>query len=90
MIWDTEKYPNFSASASPSIVISSWLDDSKLKAKNDEGKVSGGRLGKRTTGNTSHGAKVGLIILTKGNEIRLAPGAILRIRFERPAPLPSE
>jgi hypothetical protein len=33
---------------------------------------------------------VGLTILTKGNEIRLAPGAILRISFERPAPLPSE
>jgi hypothetical protein len=33
---------------------------------------------------------VGLIILTKGNEIRLAPGAILRIRFKRPAPLPDE
>lgn len=32
---------------------------------------------------------VGGVLLTKGNDIRLAPGTILRIRFERPLTVPA-
>jgi len=98
--------------------IDNHADDRKLKAKNDEGKVVGGRSGERTIRNAGRGAAVGLIggaivgvvggrlpvtevrvglgvgvvggvLITKGNDIKLPPGTILRIRFERPATLPA-
>ncbi|MGH9769282.1 MAG: hypothetical protein ACREAB_17800, partial [Blastocatellia bacterium] len=98
--------------------IDNQAEDRKLKAKNDEGKVGGGRSGERTIRNAGRGAVVGLIggaivgvvggrlpvtearvglgvgtaggiLGTKGNDIKLPPGTILRIRFERPLTTPA-
>lgn len=96
--------------------IDDYGNDEKLKSKNDEGKVGGGRSGGRTAENAGKGAgiggigglivvaagggigglagavgagAVGGVLLSKGNDIKLAPGTILRIRFERPITLPA-
>jgi hypothetical protein len=96
--------------------IDDFDNDEKLRSKDDEGKVGGGRSGARTARNAGTGATLGgvggLIIgaaggglggaaasagggalggvlMSKGNDIRLQPGTILRIRFERPLNLPA-
>lgn len=95
--------------------IDDYAHDEKLRSKDDEGKVGGGRSGGRTAENAGKGAGLGgvggLIIaaaggglgglaaavgvgaaggvlMTKGNDIRLEPGTILRIRFERAVEIP--
>lgn len=95
--------------------IDDYGNDEKLKSKDDEGKVSGGRSGGRTATNAGRGAGIGAIggaiigatgggiggavgaigagaiggvLLTKGNDIKLQPGTILRIRFERALHIP--
>jgi hypothetical protein len=96
--------------------IDDYANDEKLKSKNEEGKVGGGRSGSRTAENAAKGAglggvgglivvaagggigglagavgagAIGGVLLSKGNDIRLAPGTVLRIRFERPVTLPA-
>lgn len=96
--------------------IDDYGNDTKLKSKDEEGKVGAGRSGGRTVENAGRGAGLGgvggLIIaaaggglgglatavgvgaaggvlMTKGNDIKLAPGTILRIRFERPLSVPA-
>lgn len=48
--------------------------------------AAGGGLG-GAAASTGAGA-IGGVLMTKGNDIKLAPGTILRIRFERPLTLP--
>jgi hypothetical protein len=96
--------------------IDDYANDEKLKAKDDEGKVAGGRSGSRTARNAGIGGGLGSlggmiigaagggigglagaagagvlggVLMTKGNEIRLNPGTILRVRFERELSLPA-
>jgi hypothetical protein len=96
--------------------IDDYANDEKLKAKDDEGKVGGGRSGKRTGQNAGIGGGLGSlggmiigaagggigaiagaigvgaaggVLMTKGNDIKLAPGTVLRIRFERAVNLPA-
>ncbi len=95
--------------------IDDFANDEKLKSKDGEGKVGGGRSGGRTARNAGTGATlggvggliigaaggglggaaaaagagvIGGVLMTKGNDIKLQPGTILRIRFERPVNLP--
>jgi hypothetical protein len=95
--------------------IDDFANDEKLKSKDDEGKVSGGRSGGRTARNAGTGAgigglggvligaagggiggavgaigagAVGGVLMTKGNDIKLQAGTILRIRFERALNIP--
>lgn len=95
--------------------IDDFANDEKLKSKDDEGKVSGGRSGGRTARNAGTGAgigglggmiigaagggiggavgaigagAVGGVLMTKGNDIKLQSGTILRIRFERAMTIP--
>jgi len=96
--------------------IDDYGNDEKLKSKDGEGKVGGGRSGGRTAENAGKGAGIGGIgglivvaagggigglagavgagalggvLMSKGNDIKLAPGTVLRIRFERPVSLPA-
>jgi hypothetical protein len=96
--------------------IDDFANDEKLKSKDDEGKVGGGRSGGRTARNAGTGATlsgvggliigaaggglggvagavgagaVGGVLMTKGNDIKLQPGTILRIRFERTVNVPA-
>jgi hypothetical protein len=96
--------------------IDDYANDSKMKSKDDEGKVGAGRSGERTAKNAGVGGGLGTlggmvigaaggglggfiggigagvlggVMMTKGNDIKLAPGTILRIRFERPVTLPA-
>ncbi|HEY8461799.1 MAG TPA: hypothetical protein VIM99_15520 [Blastocatellia bacterium] len=98
------------------VAIDDYVHDEKLKSKNDEGKVGGGRSGGRTARNAGIGGGIGGlggtiasaagaglgglaggigvgalggVLMTKGNDIRLEPGTILRIKFERPVTLPA-
>jgi hypothetical protein len=93
------------------MAIDDYANDEKLKAKDDEGKVGGGRSGGRTAKNAGIGAgigglggifgglggwaigagvgAVGGVLMTKGDDIKLQPGTVLRIRFERPVSLPA-
>jgi hypothetical protein len=95
--------------------IDDYANDEKLRPKNEEGKVGGGRSGGRTARNAgiggtlgglggivlgSAGAGVGAVVgaigvgaaggvlMTKGDDIRLEPGTIFRIRFDRAIALP--
>ena len=92
--------------------IDDFANDEKLRAKDDEGKVGGGRSGGRTAKNAGIGGGLGTlggilvggvggmagaigvgaaggVLMTKGNDIKLAPGTILRVRFEREVALPA-
>jgi hypothetical protein len=60
--------------------IDDWSHDEKMKA-NDEGKVSGSRSGERTAKNVERGATI-------GGDVRVAPGAMFRIKFVKPLTLP--
>jgi hypothetical protein len=92
--------------------IDDYANDEKIKSKDDEGRVGGGRSGGRTARNAGTLGTIGIIpaillgggigtvvtvagagaaggvLMTKGNDIKLAPGTILRIRFERDVKLP--
>jgi hypothetical protein len=96
--------------------IDDYANDSKMRAKDDEGKVGAGKSGERTARNAGIGGGLGSlggiigaaaggglgaiavgigggaaggVLMTKGNDIRLDPGTILRIRFERELSLPA-
>ncbi|MCI0661729.1 MAG: hypothetical protein L0220_11695, partial [Acidobacteria bacterium] len=96
--------------------IDDYANDEKLRSKDDEGKVGGGRSGGRTARNAGIGGGIGSlggliigaaggglggiagaigvgaaggVLMTKGNDIKLAPGTILRVRFERDISLPA-
>jgi hypothetical protein len=117
VIFNTMRMPYGAEKISVTIVaIDDYANDQKLKAKNDEGKVGGGRSGGRTAGNAGAGGGLGTLVgivaagagaglpglavgigagaaggvlVTKGNDIKLEPGTILRIKFERPVALPA-
>ena len=96
--------------------IDDFANDEKMRSKDDEGKVGGGKSGSRTAKNAGIGGGLGSlggiiigaagggvggviggvgggvlggVLMTKGNDIRLAPGTILRIRFEHEVALPA-
>ncbi len=92
--------------------IDDFANDEKMRAKDEEGKVGGGKSGSRTAKNAGIGGGIGSlggmvlggiggvvgsigvgavggVLMTKGNDIKLAPGTILRIRFEREVNLPA-
>ncbi|MFN0085832.1 MAG: hypothetical protein ACKVX9_10625 [Blastocatellia bacterium] len=96
--------------------IDDFANDEKLRSKDDEGKVGGGRSGTRTARNAGIGGGIGSlggiligaagggiggvaggigggvlggVLTTKGNDIKLEAGTILRIRFEREVSLPA-
>lgn len=96
--------------------IDDYANDEKMRAKNDEGKVGGGKSGSRTAKNAGIGGGIGSlggviigaagggiggvvggigggvlggVLMTKGNDIKLAPGTILRVRFEHDVSLPA-
>ncbi len=96
--------------------IDDYANDEKMRSKDDEGKVGGGKSGSRTAKNAGIGGGLGSlggliigaagggvggviggvgggvlggVLMTKGNDIKLAPGTILRIRFERDVTLPA-
>ncbi|MEK7830124.1 MAG: hypothetical protein AAB401_03515 [Acidobacteriota bacterium] len=96
--------------------IDDYANDEKMRSKDDEGKVGGGKSGGRTAKNAGIGGGIGSlggviigaaggglggviggvgggvlggVLMTKGNDIKLAPGTILRIRFEHELALPA-
>lgn len=96
--------------------IDDFANDEKMRSKDDEGKVGGGKSGGRTAKNAGIGGGIGSlggviigaaggglggviggvgggvlggVLMTKGNDIKLAPGTILRIRFEHEVALPA-
>lgn len=96
--------------------IDDYANDEKMRAKNDEGKVGGGKSGSRTAKNAGIGGGIGSlggviigaagggiggvvggigggvlggVLMTKGNDIKLAAGTILRVRFEHDVSLPA-
>jgi hypothetical protein len=117
VVFDTMRMSYGTEKVSVTIVaIDDYANDEKLKSKNDEGKVGGGRSGGRTARNAGIGGGIGGlggtiigaagaglgglaggigagvlggVLMTKGNDIRLEPGTILRIKFERPVNLPA-
>jgi hypothetical protein len=117
IVFDTMRLPYGTEKIATVVTaIDDYAHDEKLRAKDEEGKVGGGRSGGRTARNAGTGAGLGgvggLIIaaagggigglaaavgvgaaggvlLSKGNDINLVPGTILRIRFERPLTLPA-
>jgi len=117
VVFDTMRMPYGTEKVSVTIVaIDDYANDSKLKSKDEEGKVGGGHSGGRTAKNAGRGGglgsiggiigvaagggvgvfagaigagAVGGVLVTKGNDIRLEPGTILRIKFERAVSLPA-
>jgi hypothetical protein len=96
--------------------IDDYANDEKLRSKNEEGQVGGGRSGGRTARNAGAGAGAGAlasiilgragagigtiatvigggaaagVLVTKGDDIKLEPGTIFRIRFDRNIELPA-
>lgn len=96
--------------------IDDFANDEKMRSKDDEGKVGGGKSGSRTAKNAGIGGGIGSlggviigaaggglggviggvgggvlggVLMTKGNDIKLAPGTILRVRFEHEVALPA-
>jgi hypothetical protein len=96
--------------------IDDYANDEKMRSKDDEGKVGGGKSGSRTAKNAGIGGGIGSlggviigaaggglggviggvgggvlggVLMTKGNDIKLAPGTVLRIRFEHELALPA-
>lgn len=96
--------------------IDDFANDEKMRSKDDEGKVGGGKSGSRTAKNAGIGGGLGSlggvligaagggvggviggvgggvlggVLMTKGNDIKLAPGTILRVRFEHEVSLPA-
>jgi hypothetical protein len=117
VVFDTMRMSYGTEKVSVTIMaIDDYANDEKLKSKNDEGKVGGGRSGGRTARNAGTGGALGTlggiiaasaggglgglaggigagvlggVLVTKGNDIKLEPGTILRIKFERPVSLPA-
>jgi uncharacterized low-complexity protein len=117
VVFDTMRMPYGTEKVSVTIVaIDDYANDTKMKSKDGEGKVGGGKSGERTAKNAGRGGMlgglggtiiaaaggglgglaggigggvVGGVLMTKGNDIRLEPGTILRIKFERPVSVPA-
>jgi hypothetical protein len=117
VVFNTMRMPYGTEKVSVTIVaIDDYVNDAKLKSKNDEGKVGGGHSGGRTATNAGVGGGLGTlggiiaasagaglpglaggigagvvggVLMTKGNDIKLEPGTIVRIKFERPVSLPA-
>jgi hypothetical protein len=117
VVFDTMRMSYGTEKVSVTIMaIDDYAHDEKLKSKDDEGKVGGGRSGGRTARNAGTGGALGTlggiiaasaggglgglaggigagvlggVMVTKGNDIKLEPGTILRIKFERPVTLPA-
>ena len=115
--FDTMRMPYGTEKVSVTIVaIDDYVNDAKLKSKDEEGKVGGGHSGARTGRNAGIGGGLGSlggiiasragaglgglaggigggvlggVMMTKGNDIKLEPGTILRIKFERAVSLPA-
>lgn len=117
VVFDTMRMSYGTEKVSTTIMaIDDYANDEKLKSKDDEGKVGGGRSGERTARNAGRGGALGAlggiiaasaggglgglaggigggvlggVLVTKGNDIKLEPGTVLRIKFERPVTLPA-
>jgi hypothetical protein len=117
VVFDTMRMSYGTENVSVTVMaIDDYANDEKLKSKNEEGKVGGGRSGERTAKNAGIGGGLGSlggiiaasaggglgglaggigagvlggVLVTKGNDIKLEPGTILRIKFERPVTLPA-
>ena len=117
VVFDTMRMPYGTEKVSVTIVaIDDYVNDAKLKSKDEEGKVGGGHSGARTGRNAGIGGGLGSlggiiagragaglgglaggigggvlggVLVTKGNDIKLEPGTILRIKFERAVSLPA-
>jgi hypothetical protein len=116
IVFETMRMPyGIEKIATTIMAIDDYANDEKLRPKNEEGQVGGGRSGGRTARNAgiggtlgglggivlgSAGAGVGAVVgaigvgaaggvlMTKGDDIRLEPGTIFRIRFDRAIALP--
>jgi hypothetical protein len=111
--FDTMRMPYGIEKVSTTITaIDDYDNDEKLKSQDDEGRVGGGRSGRRTAGNAGKFGSIGIIpaillgggvgtviavagagaaggvLMTKGNDIKLSPGTVFRVRFERDVSLP--
>ncbi len=117
VVFDTMRMPYGTEKVSVIVMaIDDYANDTKMKSKDGEGKVGGGKSGERTARNAGiggglgglggtiiaasggglgglaggiGGGVLGGVLMTKGNDIRLEPGTILRIKFERPLSLPA-
>ncbi|MCI0390037.1 MAG: hypothetical protein MOB07_14905 [Acidobacteria bacterium] len=117
VVFDTMRLPYGTEKVSVTVMaIDDYANDNKMKSKDGEGKVGGGRSGERTARNAGiggglgglggtiiaasggglgglaggiGGGVLGGVLMTKGNDIRLEPGTILRIKFERQVTLPA-
>jgi hypothetical protein len=116
IIFETMRMPyGIEKIATTITAIDDYANDEKLRSKDDEGKVGGGRSGSRTARNAGIGGTLGGlgglvlggagagigavagaigvgaaggVLVTKGDDIKLAPGTIFRIRFDRKIELP--
>jgi hypothetical protein len=116
IIFETMRMPyGIEKIATTITAIDDYGNDEKLRSKNDEGQVGGGRSGSRTARNAGIGGGLGSlagialgrggagigaiatvigagagtgVLMTKGDDIRLEPGTIFRIRFDRKIELP--
>jgi hypothetical protein len=116
IIFETMRMPyGIEKIATTITAIDDYANDEKLRSKNDEGQVGGGRSGSRTARNAGIGGGLGTlgaivlgrggagvgavagvigagaaggVLMTKGDDIRLEPGTIFRIRFDREIALP--
>ncbi len=114
VVFDTMRMPYGAEKVAVTVTaIDDFANDNKMKSKDGEGKVGGGRSGERTARNAGIGGGLGSlgglimggglgrvaggagagvlggVLMTKGNDIKLEPGTILRIKFERPVKLPA-
>jgi hypothetical protein len=116
IIFETMRMPyGIEKIATTITAIDDYANDEKLRPKNEEGQVGGGRSGSRTARNAGIGGGLGTlgaivlgrggagvgavagvigagaaggVLMTKGDDIRLEPGTIFRIRFDREIALP--
>jgi hypothetical protein len=116
IIFETMRMPyGIEKIATTITAIDDYANDEKLRSKNEEGQVGGGRSGGRTARNAGIGGSLGGlagialgrggagigaiatvigagagtgVLMTKGDDIRLEPGTIFRIRFDRAIALP--
>jgi hypothetical protein len=116
IIFETMRMPyGVEKIATTILAIDDYANDEKLRSKNEEGQVGGGRSGSRTVRNAGIGGSLGAlgglvlgrggagigavagaigvgagtgVLVTKGDDIKLEPGTIFRIRFDRKIELP--
>jgi len=117
VVFDTMRMPYGTEKVAVTVMaIDDYVNDSKMKSKDGEGKVGAGRSGERTAKNAGIGGGLGSlggviigaaggglggfaggvgagvlggVLMTKGNDIKLEAGTILRIKFERAVTLPA-